>query len=392
MQRYLQLSDDDAELIQVEVPENANVQTLNLEPLPCYAPILMEFFAALSDALGRLSDAPNARALGFFLRSRALEQAVAIRQRDNLRAPRGLSFHVVPANVPMVAFHSAFASLLQGNPTIVRLSSRQLPEQQQVIKAINQLLSQNRWQSIAQRIRFIRFSHSDTLTTALSLQSRSRVIWGGDATIKQIRSYPLSPGALEVAFADRQSMAVLDEYNIRQMPGHSVQLQLKQLAQDISQFAQQSCSSPGVLVWLGSDSSLRKKIFAKIAEYIDSSICSGSTQLTLLQKASLDGLIKGYQSAHNIGWGELKSLAQLPPRKGGTLYWSQFESIEEFFNQPINYQTCVVVGGSREAMKEQLAQSASIMIDRVVAPGQALAFDWLWDGVDLLSVLSRVVV
>lgn len=392
MQRYLQLMDDEAELIQVEVPEKTPVQTLDLEPLPCYAPILMEFFATLSDALGHLSDAPNARALGFFLRSRALEQAVAERQKEHSRAPRGFSFHLVPANVPMVAFHSAFASLLQGNPTLVRLSSRQLPEQQQVLDVLNRLLGQARWNSVAQRVRFVRYPHSDALTASLSRQCRSRVIWGGDATINQIRAYPLSAGALEITFADRQSLAVLDELSIRQMPGHSVQLQLKQLAQDISQFAQQSCSSPGVLVWIGSDNSLRKKIFTQLSEYIEPSICRASTQLTLLQKACLDGLIKGYDYIGNLGWGHLNSLETLPPRQDGTIYWQQFESIEQFFSQSIYYQTCVVVGSSREAMKEHLVSVPRIMIDRVVAPGQALAFDWLWDGVDLLSVLSRIVV
>ncbi|CAG9295149.1 acyl-CoA reductase [Celerinatantimonas diazotrophica] len=392
MQRYLQLTDDESELIQVEVPQKAQVQTLNLEPLPCYAPVLMEFFTALSDALGHLSDAPNARALGFFLRARALEQAVAIRQREYLRAPRGLSFHLVPANVPMVAFHSAFASLLQGNPTIVRLSSRQLPEQQQVLETLNRLLSQARWHCIAQRIRFVRYPHSDALTAALSRQCRSRVIWGGDATIQQVRNYPISAGALEVTFADRQSLAVFDEQSLRQMPGHSVQLQLQQLAQDISQFAQQSCSSPGALVWIGTDSILRQKTFAQLSGYIESSICRGSTQLALLQKACLERRIKDYDYFGNLGWGQLNSLEQLPPRQGGTVYWQQFESMDAFFKQSINYQTCVIVGGSRESMKEQLVNAPQVMIDRIVAPGQALAFDWLWDGVDLLSVLSRMIV
>lgn len=37
-----------------------------------------------------------------------------------------------------------------------------------------------------------------------------RVIWGGDATIKEIRRAALLPRATEITFADRYSLAVID--------------------------------------------------------------------------------------------------------------------------------------------------------------------------------------
>ncbi|MFM2486765.1 acyl-CoA reductase [Celerinatantimonas yamalensis] len=389
MQRYIQLTTEQYQQIEVVAPFDEGLLSFNQQPLPCYASLILEFMAALSDALCHISDAPNAKALGFFLRQRALEKAVNERLIGGARAPMGVSFHLVPGNVPMVAFHSAFASLLQGNPTIVRLSSRQLDEQQVVFEILNTLLAEPRWQTISERLRFIRYARDDVLTQALSGICQSRVIWGGDASIEGIRGLPLPASAFELTFADRQSLALFDEVALRELPGRAIELQLKQLAQDISQFGQQSCSSPGLLVWLGQDVVFRERLFAQLASFLDDSLAKASEQLTILQLAVTTGQVSDYQQHHGVGWGQLAIGQALPARGAGVLYWQQRSTWHDWLSTADNFQTCVMVGGSRDALRERLADYPALRLDRIVAPGQALAFDWYWDGIDLLSQLSR---
>lgn len=389
MQRYFSLTDAQQDAITVICPVASSLDDFEFTPLPCYHSELLAFAEVLSEQLGQLSEAPNARAFGFFLRQRSLNHAIEARQTAGARAPLGMSFHLVPSNVPMVAFYSALASLLQGNPTIVRLSSRELPEQQLVLTVLNELLSQPRWQPIAARIRFIRYPHDNAITTALSAQAASRVIWGGDASVSAIRALTLPACAHEIAFGDRQSLAIFDEASLRQLSDRTLELQLTQLVADISLFDQQSCSSPALLVWIGHDSHFRDRVFRILGKLYPDAGKRISAQLHHLQSAAIEGMIDQYQQAEGLGWGELVLGAKVPERAGGTLYWQQVEQLSEWLAIGGNYQTCVCVGGSREQLREALLEHPQMRIDRIVAPGQALAFDWHWDGWDLLSALSR---
>ncbi|MGL6051992.1 MAG: acyl-CoA reductase, partial [Aeromonas salmonicida] len=43
-------------------------------------------------------------------------------------------------------------------------------------------------------------------------------------------------------------------------------------------------------------------------------------------------------------------------------------------------------------LEDALPNAPACRIDRVVTPGQALAFEWHWDGIDMLQVCSRGIV
>ena len=101
------------------------------DPLPCFAPVICNFVAALSTRLqqeGRRY--PDLAALGFWLRPRNIDEQ---RKRMAGRMPLGMVFHLVPSNVPTVAFYSWLMALLTGNSSVVRLSSRIDPMQEAML-------------------------------------------------------------------------------------------------------------------------------------------------------------------------------------------------------------------------------------------------------------------
>ena len=148
--------------------------------------------------------------------------------------PLGLTFHLVPSNVPSVAFYSWLAALLQGNSAVVRLSSRSNPVQEAMLSLLNQMFSEVEWHAIAARVRFVRYPHNDAITEYFSVLCYSRVIWGGDSTIHEIRKIPLSAKAKELCFPDRKSVAVLDSHYLNELSESEFMQLIQRLGLDIS--------------------------------------------------------------------------------------------------------------------------------------------------------------
>ncbi|MGY3858727.1 acyl-CoA reductase [Aeromonas intestinalis] len=363
-------------------------QTFCPQPLSCFAPVICDFVAALSARLqqeGRRH--PDLAAFGFWLRPRQLAREIL---RLQGRGAMGVTFHLVPSNVPTVAFYSWLMALLMGNPCVVRLSSRRDPQQEAMLAILNELFSLREWQEVAARTRFIRYGHDEGITAWLSARCRLRIIWGGDDTIRQVRAIPLAPEAQEVVFPDRRSMAVLDSRWLAGLDSQGWQRTLAALQQDCIRFNQQACASPTTLCWLGEPTEdlryrLLKTLFAPFAQ--DPALV-------------MERLIHSQQNAAEQGSIRVSCLSGvtlLTPANslrlayvgGGTVAEFMADTLSELLAQPWDMQTCVWVGDDRAGFEAALLVAPFCRIDRVVAPGQALAFEWHWDGIDMLQVCSR---
>lgn len=64
--------------------------------------------------------------------------------------------------------------------------------------------------SIEDYIAIITYQRDSNMTEILSKIADVRIIWGGDNTVNEIRKAQLKPRAIEVTFADRYSLCVLD--------------------------------------------------------------------------------------------------------------------------------------------------------------------------------------
>lgn len=360
------------------------------QPLSCFAPVICDFVAALSTRLlqeGRYY--PDLAAFGFWLRPRHLEEQI---KRMQGRAPLGVAFHLVPSNVPTVAFYSWLVALLMGNSCVIRLSSRQDPQQEAMLAILNELLSLPKWLEIASRTRFIRYEHDESITAWLSARCRLRIIWGGDKTIRQVRAIPLSPNAQEVVFPDRRSMMVLDSRWLAGLSSDRLLQVLSALQQDCIRFNQQACASPTTLCWLGKpDNNLRRYVLETVfAPFAQDPALAMERLIHSQQNAALEAIepldiLTGVMSLTPMASLRLQYVG------GGTIAEFVAEHMAELLLQPWDMQTCVWVGEHQHQFEEALYEAHSCRIDRVAVPGQALAFEWFWDGHDLLQSCSRYV-
>ena len=363
-------------------------QGFTAAPLPVADETVIAFCAALSQRLLSLGrEWPDLAALGFWLRPVALNVHL---QGYVSRSPLGLTLHLVPSNVPTLGVFSWLLALLTGNSAIVRLSRRQDPVQQQLLAECAALLAEPQWQAIADRVRFIRYGHDETITAALSARCDLRVVWGGDSTVTAIRAIALPPQARELVFPDRRSLAVLDVANWRTLDTASRQRQQAALAQDISQFNQQACASPTTLVWLGDwRESERAELLTALAAPFAAESANGMARLVNSQLALATGEAQRLELAGTLTLLQASNLQPSISVGGGVLLERYYAELDEWLAAGDRVQTCVCLGIPAATVAASLRQYPGTRIDRLVAPGQALAFDWFWDGQDLLAAMSR---
>ena len=107
---------------------------------------VVEFLVAFARRLLRPAVArrhPELASLGFFLRRGEIGRALrrVADEPGQLRFPRGLVFHVPPANVDTIFVYSWALSALAGNPNIVRVSPRSAGAATAVLEAMNETLT-----------------------------------------------------------------------------------------------------------------------------------------------------------------------------------------------------------------------------------------------------------
>jgi hypothetical protein len=387
---------DEALLSAAEVvcPRNASWNSFEQQPLPVYHALVLEFITALSHRLLQLANTqPDLAALGFFLRPAAVKQALHLRKNAEALMPLGMTFHLVPSNVPTVAFYSWLAALLQGNSAVVRLSSRINAVQEAMLALLNQMLNEPQWQMIASRTRFIRYPHNDAITEYFSSRCAVRVIWGGDTTIREIRHIPLSPKAKELCFPDRKSVAVLETNYLHSLNSTDFERLIQRLGQDISQFNQQACASPVLLVWLGEpDAELWQRFWTALSNQFSDEFADKLEQTINLQLAACDGVIKQAEEFGKLVIGATSHAAHVSRCQfgSGLLAYQIVASCDAWVSQQASFQTCVYVGVNKATFIEAVKNSMTMRIDRICPAGQALAFDWYWDGINMLREFSRV--
>lgn len=387
MQRHIPVTEWPEQGIEFVVPHDG-WRGFTTQPLAVADPCVVAFCHALSQRLLSLGRAwPDLMALGFWLRPAALQAHLPAYAA---RSPLGMTLHLVPSNVPTLGVYSWLMALLAGNSAIVRLSRRQDAVQQQLLAVCADVLAESEWQPICDRVRFIRYGHDEAITAALSARCDLRVVWGGDATVRAIRAVPLAPRARELVFPDRRSLALLDAAGWRALDQAGRQRQMTALAQDISQFNQQACASPTTLVWLGAWSAdERGELLAALAAPFAVEPANAMARLVNSQLALASGEARAHVAVGALSLLQAEALQPQLSVGGGVLVERQYADVPTWLAAGDQVQTCVCLGIPAATVAASLRQYPGTRIDRLVPPGQALAFDWFWDGQDLLAVMSR---
>jgi len=322
---------------------------------------------------------------------------------NTIYTPLGKTFHIAPSNVDTIFLYSSLIALMCGNICIIRVSSRQTT---QLEFAINKLiLALKEYQSIQEKFFLISYDHNSEITEKISQLIDCRIVWGGDDSVKEIRSIPLNPLAREIVFPNRFSSTIIKSKKLLENQNNLENL-VKGFVNDTIFFNQQACSSPKLVMWLGSndDNLSAKTIFWK--EYKDYFSQSFSTDTSGMMMdrfvassfyTSSNLAIKERQSVSfptrlSIINQESKSIRQAHPGNGLFLEIENNEIDEISSNIRDIDQTLSYFGLTKEEIFTLLDKVKNRGIDRVVPVGQSLDFSVVWDGYDLIEQFSRKIV
>lgn len=388
--------------------------------LPCGEPFSSEIVKFCGTISKELMKTPRGKAysdivtLGFWLRKASIE---ALKKRfvvenGNVHLGRGVIFHVTPSNVPVNFAYSLFAGLLCGNANIVRIPSKDFPQIGIIVDAIEKALQE--YLNMAAYLCLVRYGHEQEKNDYFSSICDVRAIWGGDATIAEIRKSPLPPRATEVTFADRFSLAVLDIDAYRMLDERGKGKLARDFYNDTYLTDQNACTSPKVVVWLDSlygmkekeDSiaEVRREFWTKLWEIVKKEYVFQDIQ-------GVNKLTKMYLLATEEGMNVRKStlvkeadnrLVCVEVDKMTKNMMDYFDNAGYFLEHVTadildlpalcDDSRCQTIGyvGKKE-MIMPLVKAGLKGVDRGVPIGKTMDFDLIWDGYNLYERLTRII-
>ncbi len=417
---------------------------------------ILEFLASVSKELMESREAkayPDVITLGFWLRKgnvNRLKEKYGFGERsDTFHLGRGIAFHIAPSNVPVNFAYSLFTGLMTGNRNIVRVPSKEFPQVSLIVKAIKKVLE--KYREFKPYIVLVRYDRNKEINDILSSIADTRMIWGGDATIAEIRKSVLPPRSTEFTFADRFSLAVIDsdEYmkmisdesiaggdnlvkvsNDKEDAGLSMKRKVLSAAQRIaSDFYndtylsdQNACTSPRLIVWTGGRrEEAKERFWEELHELVKQKYefqpimavnKLTASYLTAVHEENVHIERKTCIGSNDcIGRGipvwkvEDNLIVRVrieSPGKPTANLIDMRECCGFFFEYDTDHlmdlkelcsdnrvQTVGVIGNKE--MLEPLVLSGVSGIDRIVPIGHTMDFDLIWDGYDLSRSLTRTV-
>ena len=310
------------------------------------------------------------------------------------RLGRGLVFHIAPSNVPVNFAYSLAASLLAGNANVVRVPSKNFEQVDIIGKALGDELD------VALRpfVCLVRYGHDQSVTDYLSALCDTRIIWGGDSTIEQIRRSPLKPRATEIAFSDRYSICVInaDAYLENADSGKVA----ADFYNDTYLTDQNACTSPKLIVWMGQRVAEAQELFwSRLHElagqkYKLQPIQAVSKHVNMCRQAIKNPGLKAARMPDNlvtrVKAGQLTRT--LIDDNGNSGYFMEYTAsgLEELLPVcTLECQTLAYYGVDPKELEALVINHRPKGIDRIVPIGKTMDFSLVWDGYDLIHSLTR---
>lgn len=378
---------------------------LDSRPMLYFSTEVLNFLAALSDKIRRLpreASGDELRSLAFWLRrAHLLELKKTYIGSDRLGL--GITFHIAPANVPMMFAYSCFIGLLAGNSCRVRLSGRRTRDAALLCELIETVLKEPDFVKLRQRISILSYAREHTaLTELFSRKCDVRIIWGGDHTVEAIRAIPLNPLASELVFPDRHSIAVFGAEAVLSLSPEDLKILADRFYNDTYAMDQNACSCPRLLFWREETAKAGQQAAdrfwsalgtaAKRYELPEIKISQKYGALWELAESCTDiRQLKRYDNRLYV----LEEAAIPKEVPAGFLKYGTF--LEYHMKRETDWiaavsartQTLSYFGVPPESLRAAISERRLSGIYRIVPVGQALEMDLVWDGKDLIRCLSR---
>ena len=341
---------------------------------------------------------PDVITLAFWMRRASVEEIkkrFCGESKNIYKMGRGVVFHIAPSNVPVNYAYSLVSGLLCGNANVVRIPSKDFPQVRIINRAICNAL--NECPEMIPYVVLVKYGHDNSINDVFSAIADIRIVWGGDATIAELRKSPLKPRATEITFADRYSLSVIDADVYLKMDNKTVIA--NQFYNDTYLTDQNACTSPRIVVWTGENISEAKELFwGELHRIVETKYeLHGVQAVNKLTSAYILSVVQNdvkkvkMQDNLIVRMQVKKVSSDLMKFKDNSGYFFEYDckniiELKELCND-IQCQTLSYIGNPRSFLP--LLQSGIKGVDRIVPVGKTMDFDFIWDGYDLFERMTR---
>ncbi len=365
---------------------------------PTFDELTVDFLNELSRAL--LSKAEyrsyvDLMSYGFWIRKSHLMKE-KVRYEGRFRMGRGVAFHIAPSNVPVNFAVSMTSALLAGNACVIRVSEKEFDQVRIITNEVNRILEDEKYIEFRDRICIIRYPHDKEITDYLSSISDVRIIWGGDRTIGEVRQSPLPPRGIEMTFADRHSIAIIDASYYAGLSDEEAKQVAKDFYTDTYYSDQNACSSPRMVVWYGGASQERfwRFLIKRVEEEYELQPVVAVDKLEKFAELSTDitpiRLIDDNPICMRIEVDALSDKLMDYKMLGG--YFFEYETSDLQSITPVlgkRAQTIAYLGVEPSEIGEIVRKAGVKGVDRIVPVGHTMDLSFFWDGYDMIEAMSR---
>ena len=383
----------------------AGTKHINILPNIPFSDLSIDFLDELSNTLRKSAESKiyaDLMTFSFWCRKGNINKLKHRHCDGNQRLGRGLAFHIAPSNIPLNFAYSFIFGLLSGNSNIIKIPSKEFPQANYLSKTINDLLKKRKYKLLCANTTFVKYDKKDDITEYFSSICDARVIWGGDSTIKNVRKYQTPVRCIDLAFPDRYSFCVINADILLKQNSSELLNIIERFYNDAFIMDQNACSSPHLIVWLGKKKQKAKNQFWGL---LDSYV---TKNYNLPSVTAVDKYNRFCQNAFDINMPfELIRhgnhiyrivLRNLPENihsfRGNCGYFFEYngKDLSEIIHIiSSKYQTLTYFGMDKLFLKDFIINNNLNGVDRIVPIGQALDISLIWDGLDIIEILSRIV-
>ena len=326
-------------------------------------------------------------------RPEALEHFVTVDGRKSLRlVPKGLVCHWIAGNVPLLGMFSWAMSALVGNLNVIRVSTKQEDLVSPLLRHMANLSKAGR--ELAEQTTIVYFDRENREAhEAMSAVADVRIAWGGRDAVAGIKALPSRWECDDIALGPRVSLAVVD-------PALATDRMIARLATDVVYFDQLACTSPQ---WLFVKGTQGEAAFESFVERFSAAFADQSQAIV---RHPLDWAetyrIHLDRARILLGGGSLRRDARtqwtlaLVDSPNDTvacanrfLQMVPFADVRQIYPRiPTNVQTVVCLLGGEEATRFT-EEASRYGVCRFPRPGEGNFFESPWDGLPMISRLTR---
>tara|TARA_B100000886_G_scaffold93274_1_gene61661 strand:+ start:17032 stop:18252 length:1221 start_codon:yes stop_codon:yes gene_type:complete len=383
------------------------LENLEVNHLPIFSDLSIEFLSQLSKNLFELNnirDYTDVAAFAFWCRKKNLEKLFSSYKNHKNKLGRGVAFHITPTNVPVnFAFSFAFG-MLSGSSNIVRVPSKEFSQVEIISSEIFKLFKQKRFSKLTKMNLFITYKKDLEITELISRKANSRLIWGGDETIKSLKKLTSNPRCIDICFPDRYSLCIINANVFLKLTNEEKIEISKKFFNDTFILNQNACSSPHLIIWHGEHDICKKAKIIFWRELLNIIYIKGVIEKSEVMEKfrHLCATSMNLKSQFDVDWKDnmiyridLKEISsdiyKYKFRSGFFFEYStkDLKEIWEIINE--KHQTITYFGINPDFLYESILRMNILGIDRIVPIGQALQISHIWDGFDIINILSRTV-